>query len=128
MFPSVEIRHLLAVIALAEELNFRRAADRLHITQPALSKQITDLEAEHRFHLFTRDKRLGLELTDAGRIFVEEARFALLHGERAVHLARAAHEGSDTVLTIGHSPYTNHDWISQCLRSGFLCIRGSEFN
>jgi DNA-binding transcriptional LysR family regulator len=72
VFPSVEIRHLLAVIALAEELNFRRAADRLHITQPALSKQITDLETVHRFHLFTRDKRRIVELTDAGRLFVEE--------------------------------------------------------
>jgi len=48
VFPSVEIRHLLAVIAFAEELNFRRAADRLHITQPALSKQVIDLEAERR--------------------------------------------------------------------------------
>jgi DNA-binding transcriptional LysR family regulator len=66
VFPNVEIRHLHAVIALAEELNFTRAADRLHITQPALSKQITDLEAEHRFHLFTRHKRRIVELTDAG--------------------------------------------------------------
>lgn len=112
MFPSVEIRHLLAVIALAEELNFRRAADRLHITQPALSKQITDLETEHRFHLFTRHKRRIVELTDAGRLFVEEARSALSHTERAIHLARAAHEGSDSILTIGHSPYADHDWIS----------------
>jgi DNA-binding transcriptional LysR family regulator len=100
---------------LAEELNFTRAADKLHISQPALSGTITDLEEQHRFHLFSRDKRLGLELTDAGRIFLEEARFALLHGERAVHLARAAHEGSDTVLTIGHSPYTDHHWISATL-------------
>ncbi len=115
MFPSVEIRHLLAVIALAEELNFRRAADRLHITQPALSKQITDLEAEHEFHLFTRDKRRIVELTDAGRLFVEEARSALSHTERAVHLARAAHNGSDSILTIGRSPYANHDWVSALL-------------
>ena len=97
MFPSVEIRHLLAVIAVAEKLNFRRAADRLHITQPALSKQITDLEAEHRFHLFTRDKRRIVELTDAGRVFVQEARSAPSHTERAVHLARAAPDGSDSI-------------------------------
>jgi len=115
VFPSVEIRHLLAVIALAEELNFRRAADRLHITQPALSKQITDLEEEYRFHLFTRNKRRIVELTDAGRVFVEEARSALSHTERAVHFARAAHEGSDSILTIGHSPYANHDWVSALL-------------
>ena len=115
MFPNVEVRHLHAVIALAEELNFTRAADRLHITQPALIKQITDLEAEHRFHLFARNKRRVVELTDAGRVFVEEARSALSHAERAVHLARAAHEGSDSILTIGHSPYANHDWISAML-------------
>ena len=115
MFPSVEIRHLRAVIALAEELNIRRAADRLHITQPALSKQITDLEAEHRFHLFTRDKRRIVELTDAGRVFVEEARSALSQTERTVRLARAAHEGSDSILTIGHSPFANHGWVSAML-------------
>src|SRR5580658_183903 len=115
MFPNLEVRHLHAVIVLAEELNFTRAADRLHITQPALSKQITDLEAEHRFHLFTRDTRRVVELTDAGRAFVEEARSALFHTERAVHLAHAAHHGSDSVLTIGHSPFANHDWISAML-------------
>jgi DNA-binding transcriptional LysR family regulator len=87
----------------------------LHITQPALSKQITDLEEEYRFHLFTRNKRRIVELTDAGRVFVEEARSALSHTERAVHFARAAHEGSDSILTIGHSPYANHDWVSALL-------------
>jgi len=87
----------------------------LHITQPALSKQITDLEAEHQFHLFTRDKRRIVELTDAGRLFVEEARSALSHTERAVHLARAAHNGSDSILTIGRSPYANHDWVTELL-------------
>jgi len=115
MFPNLEVRHLHAVIVLAEELNFTRAADRLHITQPALSKQITDLEAEHRFHLFTRHKRRVVELTDAGRVFVEEARSALSHTERAVHFARAAHDGSDSILTIGHSPYADHDWVSSML-------------
>jgi DNA-binding transcriptional LysR family regulator len=115
MFPNLEVRHLHAVIVLAEELNFTRAADRLHITQPALSKQITDLEAEHRFRLFTRDTRRVVELTDAGRAFVEEARSALFHTERAVHLAHAAHNGSNSVLTAGHSPFANHDWISALL-------------
>jgi DNA-binding transcriptional LysR family regulator len=115
MVPNLEVRHLHAVIVLAEERNFTRAADRLHITQPALSKQITDLEAEHRFHLFTRDKRRLVELTDAGRVFVQEARLALSHTERAVHLAQAAHEGSDSVLTIGHSPYADHAWIAAML-------------
>ena len=115
MFSSVEMRHLHAVIALAEELNFTRAAQRLRIAQPALSKLITDLEDEHRFHLFIRDKRGIVEVTDAGGVFVAEARLALFHAERAVHIARATHEGADSVLTIGHSPYANRDWISELL-------------
>ena len=115
MFPNVDVRHLQAVIVLAEELNFTRAAQRLRISQPALSKKITDLEEEHRFRLFTRDKKRVVELTDAGRIFVEEARSSLLHMERAVHLARVAHDGGDNVLLIGHSPYADQAWVSTIL-------------
>jgi DNA-binding transcriptional LysR family regulator len=100
---------------LAEELNFTRAAHRLHITQSTLSKQITEIEKQLRFHLFTRDNKKIVELTDAGRIFVEEARSSLLHMERAVHLARAAHDGGDNVLTIGHSPYADQAWVSAIL-------------
>ena len=81
MFPNLEVRHLHAVIVLAEELNFTRAAHRLHLTQSTLSKQITEIEEEHRFQLFTRDNRrvVPVELTDAGRVFVEEAHSSLLH-------------------------------------------------
>jgi DNA-binding transcriptional LysR family regulator len=115
VLPNVEVRHLHAVIVLAEELNFTRAAQRLRISQPALSKKITDLEEEHKFHLFTRDKNRVVELSDAGRIFVEEARSALSHMERAVHLARVAHDGRDSVLVIGHSPDADQAWISAIL-------------
>ena len=112
VFPNVDVRHMHAVIILAEERNFTRAADRLHITQPALSKQITDLEEQQRVHLFTRDTRRAVELTDAGRAFVEAARAALQLTGRVAHVARAAQEGSDSVLSIGRSPYANHEWIS----------------
>jgi DNA-binding transcriptional LysR family regulator len=117
MFPNVEVRHLHAVVVLAEELNFTRAAHRLHLTQSALSKQITEIEEEHRFRLFTRDNKrvFRVELTDAGRVFVEEARSSLLHMERAVHLARAAHDGVDNVLTIGYSLDADQSWISVIL-------------
>ena len=118
MFPNVEVRHLLAVDILAEELNFTRAALRLNISQSALSRQITDLEEHYRLHLFTRNKRRAVELTDAGRVFVKEARSALLLIERAGHLAHAAHEGAVNVLTIGLSPCVEQDWIS-----GLLTIR-----
>ena len=71
MFPNVQTRHLHAVVVLAEELNFTRAAHRLHLTQSAVSKQITEIEEQHRFRLFCRDKKRNVELTDVGRIFVD---------------------------------------------------------
>lgn len=115
MFPNVQIRHLHAVLVLAEELNFTQAAHRLHLTQSAVSKQITEIEEQHSFRLFSRDKKRNVELTDVGRIFVEEARSALLHIDRAVQLGRAAHEGSDSTLTIGHSPDADQAWVSALL-------------
>jgi DNA-binding transcriptional LysR family regulator len=117
VFPNVEVRHLHAVIVLGEELNFTQAAHRLHLSQSALSKQITEIEEQHRFRLFTRDNRraVRVELTDAGRVFVEESRSSLLHIERAVHLARTAHDGADNILTIGHSLDADQAWVSAIL-------------
>lgn len=115
MFAKVEVRHLHAVIVLAEDLNFTRAAHRLHITQSALSKQITEIEQQHKFHLFNRKNKRTVELTDVGRIFVEEARSALLHIERAVQLGCAAREGSAGVLAIGHSSDADQAWVSTIL-------------
>ena len=112
MFPRVEVRHLRAVDVLAEELNFTRAADRLHITQSGFSKQINEVEAQHGFHLFIRKNKKNVELTEVGHIFVEEARRALLHIDRAIHAAR---EGSDCILTVGHSPDADQAWISAIL-------------
>ncbi len=115
MFPNLEVRHLHAVVVLAEELNFTKAAHRLHITQSALSKQITEVEEQHRFHLFTRNNKRHVELTEVGRIFVEEARSALRHIERAIQLGRAAREGRDNILTVGHSPDADQAWVSALL-------------
>jgi DNA-binding transcriptional LysR family regulator len=112
VFPNVEVRHLRAILVLAEELNFTRAADRLHITQSGFSKQINEVEAQHGFHLFIRKNKKNVELTEVGRIFAEEARLALLHIDRAVHAAR---EGSDSILTVGHSPDADQAWISAIL-------------
>jgi DNA-binding transcriptional LysR family regulator len=117
VFPNVEVRHLHAVIALGEELNFTKAALRLNLTQSALSRQITEIEKQLRFRLFTRDNRrvVRVELTDAGRVFVEEARSSISHMERAFHLSRAAHDGAENVLTIGHSHEADQAWISDIL-------------
>jgi hypothetical protein len=62
VFPRVEGRHLQAVLVLAEEMNFTRAAERLHITQFALSKQINEIEKHHGFNLFTRKNRRNVNL------------------------------------------------------------------
>jgi DNA-binding transcriptional LysR family regulator len=112
MPPKLEMRHLQAVVVLAEEMNFTRAAQILRISQPALSKQITEVEELNRVCLFIREKGRILDLTDACRAFVEEARAALFHAERAIHVAHAAHQGIESTLLIGHSHYADQVWIS----------------
>lgn len=99
----IEVRLMQAAVAVAEELKFARAADRVGVTQPALSKQIAELEERVGCSLFVRSSQ-NVEVTAAGAAFVERAREALLSGERAVHSARAAALGSDTILMIGQSP------------------------
>jgi DNA-binding transcriptional LysR family regulator len=99
----IETRLMQAAVAVAEELNFSRAADRVGVTQPALSKQIAELEERVGCTLFVRTAQTKEE-TAAGAAFVEHARAALLSTERAVHSARAAASGSDRILRIGTSP------------------------
>jgi DNA-binding transcriptional LysR family regulator len=114
---GIDIRLLQAAIAVAEELSFSRAAARLHITQPALSKQIHDLESHLGVPLFERDNQ-GVELTEACRAFIEEARLSVLHLERAIHTARTISKGAEAILHIGASPF-----IDPYLLSTLLSIR-----
>ena len=62
-----DVRHLNAAVILAEELNFTHAANRLRISQPALSKQICEIEKQHGFQLFTRNRKTAAQLTEEGR-------------------------------------------------------------
>lgn len=109
-----DIRLLQAAIVLAEELHFSRAADRLHITQSTLSKQIFKLEDEVGFQLFIHNHQV-VEITDAGRVFVEEAREAVFHTERAVLSGRAVSNGADDLLNLGKSAYTDPFLVSTLL-------------
>src|SRR3954465_4644543 len=96
---SVELRHLRAFVAVAEELNFTRAAGRLHLAQQALSSQIRQLEERIGVPLLTRTTR-KVELTPAGEVLLDHARAVLAATERGVAAARAA-GGEAQVLTLG---------------------------
>ena len=98
----MELRHLRYFVAVAEELNFRRAAERLHIAPPPLSVQIRKLEAEIGTELFSRQAR-GVRLTEAGKVFLEQARQLLASAKRGVTLAREAGQGEIGQLSIGYN-------------------------
>ena len=104
MSSLVDIRLQLAAVTLAEEMNFTRAAERLRITQPALSKQIAELESRLGFAVFERDQK-HVELTEAGQVFVRGCKDSLAILEKAVRTARATQEEIQPVVTIGHTPY-----------------------
>ncbi|MCC5647488.1 LysR family transcriptional regulator [Nostoc sp. CHAB 5824] len=96
----MELRHLRYFIAVAEELNFSRAAERLHISQPPLSQQIQALEAELGLQLFERKKR-PLQLTAAGQVFLAEARLVFPQLERAITSAQKVSRGEIGRLVVG---------------------------
>jgi len=105
----MELRHLRYFVAVAEELNFTRAADRLHIGQPPLSMQIRDLEQEIGTPLFDRGRR-RVSLTEAGRRFLPQARAILEQSRTAVEEARRAGRGEAGELKVGFAsslPYTS---------------------
>src|SRR6201984_2926282 len=84
----MELRHLRYFVAVAEEQNVSRAAKRLHVSQPPLSRQIRDLETEMGVALFERSVK-AIRLTEAGKIFLFEAHAALQRAEDAVALAKS---------------------------------------
>lgn len=99
----MELRHLRYFVAVAGELNVRRAAQRLHVSQPPLSRQIHDLEDELGTKLFDRSKQ-KLALTPAGEAFLKEARQILAHTQRAAQLAKAASRGETGQLSLAILP------------------------
>jgi len=97
----MELRHLRYFIAVAEELHFRRAAERLHVAQPAISEQIRKFEQELGVMLFNRTQR-RVVLTAAGTALLEEARQVLRHAELAQQVARTAGQQATTRLRIAY--------------------------
>jgi DNA-binding transcriptional LysR family regulator len=111
----MELRHLRYFLAVAEELHFGRAAARLHMAQPPLSRQIRQLEEELGVTLLDRGKR-RVALTAAGRTFLAEARRVLVQSERAVRAAQRTDRGELGPLALGFVPAADLELLPRALR------------
>ena len=111
----MELHSLRYFVAVAEELHFGRAAKKLHITQPALSRQIRGLEMELGIELLRRTKRT-VELTEAGATFLVEVRKALQQVESAVHIAQRVAQGEIGSLRIAFTASAMHTVLPNLLK------------
>ena len=111
----MELRHLRYFVVVAEEQNITRAAERLHVSQPPLSRQIRDLEEELGVELFHRTAK-SLALTEPGKLFLNEARAVLLQAEKAVQTVRAVAAGQRGQLRIGYAPSLTVQFLPIALR------------
>ena len=116
----MELRHLRYFLAVADALNFSRAAEQLHLSQPPLSQQVRRLEAELGAELFDRSKR-QIKLTTAGEIFAIKARAILAQCDEAAKLAARAERGEFGHLRLGlwqlPVPPVQTRLIIECLRA-----------
>jgi DNA-binding transcriptional LysR family regulator len=112
----MELRHLRYFITVAEELNFSRAAERLHMAQPPLSQQIRQLETELGFRLFDRNKR-SVKLTEAGQVFLDEAYKLFQNLDRAIQLGQQTSRGELGQLTIGFASSVAHSILPTLIKT-----------
>jgi DNA-binding transcriptional LysR family regulator len=112
----MELRHLRYFVAVAEELHFGRAAQRLLVSQPPLSQQIKDLEREVGTMLFVRTRR-RVELTEAGRTFLKDAKDILLRVDLAAKSAQRAGQGHEGRVVIGYMAYASIHLLPRTLRA-----------
>lgn len=112
----MDLRRLQSFVAVAETLNFRRAAERVAITQPALSQQIRELERDLGAELFRRDKR-NVELTEAGVALLSPARQMLDLAARTAETVRALGKKPAMTLRLGYVEYMNLPFLIPVLRA-----------
>lgn len=112
----MELRHLRYFIAVAETENVSRAALKLHVSQPALSRQVRDLEDELGFALLERSAK-SVRLTEAGRVFLAEARAILQRTEEGIQTARAVSAGMKGELHVGYAPSPTARLLPPTLRA-----------
>jgi DNA-binding transcriptional LysR family regulator len=110
----MEFRQLRYFVTVAQELHFGKAAERLEITQPALSKQIRVLERELDIQLFIRTKRT-VKLTKAGEVFLSQAQQLLQQAEKAIELAKRTALGEVGGLTIGFTPTATYTVLPELI-------------
>lgn len=111
----MESRHLRYFIAVAEHLNFSRAAEKLHMSQPPLSQRIRKLEEEIGVRLFDRSRH-NVQLTEGGRVLLEWARTIIGDIERAALSTQRAHRGETGRLVIGFMHSAPYDLLPRLLR------------
>lgn len=111
----MELRHLRYFVAVAEELSFRKAAQRLNVSRPALSKQVKDLESEIAVKLLDRDT-VSVSLTKAGEIFLADAQQLLAQAEQAIERASQAQSGHRGKLRIGSVGIIATDFLPKTLK------------
>ncbi len=111
----MELRHLRYFVVVAEEQNVTRAAERLHVSQPPLSRQIRDLEEELGVELFRRTAK-SLALTEAGKIFLIEARAVLLRADKAIETVRTVAHRDRGSVRIGYAPSLTAEFLPRALR------------
>jgi LysR family hca operon transcriptional activator len=111
----LELRHLRYFVAVAEEGSLTLAARRLHTSQPSLSRQIRDLEYRVRAELLSRSVR-GVELTAAGKTFLDHARLALAQIDAAAEAARKAAQPAKKTFAIGFQTGHEMNWLPQAMR------------
>lgn len=112
----MELRHLSAFVAVAEELHFGRAAKRLQMAQPPLSQQIRQLEKELGVQLFERNTR-SVRLTSAGESFLQPVRTVFDDLDLAVRAAKAAGRGEYGRVSIGFAGASSHETLPQLTRA-----------
>ncbi len=112
----MELRHLRYFVAAAQEENVSRAALKLHVSQPALSRQIRDLEDEIGFLLLERSAK-SIRLTDAGRVFLVESQAVLRRVDEAVKAARSVASGQRAELNVGYAPMPTVRFLPPALRA-----------
>jgi DNA-binding transcriptional LysR family regulator len=115
MLARMELRHLRYFVAVAEEQNVTRAATRLHVSQPPLSRQIRDLEDELGIALFEHGAK-SVRLTEAGRVFLGEARAVLQRADEAVQMAKAVANGQSGQIHVGYAPSLTVEILPRALR------------